>query len=95
MITLLYFLLVLNGILMAVRLLPLLFMISGAWWLYEAHRWALVLALILGAILGVWRSLSNRDEPAIHRGHRLLACRRGIVYAKGSGAAYSVREREQ
>jgi CDP-diglyceride synthetase len=58
---------VLLAILMAVRLLPLAFLIGGCWRLWSSHRWVLVVAIIIGAILGIWKSLSNRDEPGIHR----------------------------
>jgi hypothetical protein len=69
MLTLLCFLLVLIAILMAIRILPLALLAAGYWWLWEAHRWVLVAALIIGGILGVWRSLSKRDQPDIHRLH--------------------------
>jgi uncharacterized membrane protein YadS len=66
MIGFLYFLLMLIAILMAVRLLPAAFFIGGCLWLWHSHTWVLILAIVIGAVIGVWRSLSNRDELTIH-----------------------------
>ncbi len=66
MLTLLCFLLVLIAILMAIRLLPLAFLAAGYWWLWSSHRWVLVVALIIGAAVGIWKSLHNQEELAIH-----------------------------
>jgi hypothetical protein len=67
MIGFLYFLLVLLAILALARLLPLLFLIGGTAWLWHSAPWVLVGALLLGAAVGIWKSLHNQDEPAIHR----------------------------
>ena len=62
----LYFILAIILILMAVRLLPLAFLATGYFWLWNSHRWVLIVALLLGAIIGVWKALHNRDEPAVY-----------------------------
>ena len=66
MIGFLYFLLVFIAILAVIRVLPLAFLATGYFWLWTSHRWVLIGALIIGAAVGIWRSLSDRDEPTIH-----------------------------
>jgi hypothetical protein len=62
MLTLLCFLLVLIAILMAIRLLPLLFMAAGLFWLWHSHTWVLVLAIVIGAALGIVRAVRYTQE---------------------------------
>ncbi len=67
MLTLLYFILIIIAVLALMRILPLAFLATGYFWLWSCHRSILIGAIVIGAVLGVWKALHNRDEPAIHR----------------------------
>jgi asparagine N-glycosylation enzyme membrane subunit Stt3 len=62
MIGFLYFLLVLIGVLALMRLLPLALLATGYWWLWHSHTWVLVLAIVIGAALGIVRAVRNTQE---------------------------------
>jgi hypothetical protein len=66
MLTLLYFLLLLIAILAVMRILPLAILATGYFWLWHSHRWILITALLIGAVIGLWKALHNGDQPTIH-----------------------------
>jgi hypothetical protein len=53
---------VLVAILALMRVLPLLFMAAGLFWLWHSHTWVLVLAIVIGAALGIVRAVRYTQE---------------------------------